>query len=64
MATCLVCQPPEDMPDSEILRHLRLMHPAVYDPQRDAPERWPDGGYVVTDATVEGPDDIGWELPG
>jgi hypothetical protein len=34
--------------------HLRVMHPDVYG---DGPERWPDGGIVVHDATIE-PEDF------
>jgi hypothetical protein len=48
MATCMVCQPPEEMPAVRILDHLRLFHPEQYG---DGPEQWPDGGFVMTPET-------------
>ena len=37
--------------------HLRVMHPEEYG---DGPERWPDGGIVLHDDTLE-PSDFGGE---
>lgn len=56
MATCFLC-PPEDnkLPDEDMLSHLRVIHPDAYG---DGPERWPDGGLVVHDMTLE-PGDFG-----
>lgn len=44
---CAICQEP--VPTHDLLGHLRVMHPAEYG---DGPERWPDGGLVVLDATL------------
>jgi hypothetical protein len=51
MATCFLC-PPEDnkLDDDHMLEHLRVMHPDAYG---DGPERWPDGGMVVHDMTLD-----------
>jgi hypothetical protein len=49
--TCHLCD--EDTDD--ILGHLRVIHPDIW----DGIERWPDGGFVVYDETVETPEDIG-----
>lgn len=38
---CLVCQ--EDVPSEELVDHIRVMHPDVYEP----PLTWPDGKRVV-----------------
>lgn len=48
---CLICN--DEWPDEEgglesIVDHLRVVHPDQYEP----PERWPDGGIVVTDDTL------------
>jgi len=48
-ATCLLCQPPEVI-GSGILEHLLLIHPDVYG---DGPDRWPDGGLVIVDQSLE-----------
>jgi hypothetical protein len=53
MGACHLC--PEMPPDTELLDHLRVMHPDAYG---DGPLRWPDGGVVVVDETVE-PSDFG-----
>jgi hypothetical protein len=56
MATCYVCPPGEqDVPDVEMLDHLRVMHPDAWG---DGPERWPDGRIVVYD-TMFTPGDFG-----
>jgi len=58
MATCFVCPPgDQDIPDVEMLDHLRVIHPDVYG---DGPERWCDGRIVVHDTTLE-PGDFGGE---
>ena len=31
MAECLACVPPAEIPDAEIIDHLRLFHPDQYD---------------------------------
>lgn len=54
MGTCWVCQPAAWVDDEEILDHLRLMHPDMWE---DGPQRWLDGALVVYDATLE-PDDF------
>jgi hypothetical protein len=48
MGICHLCQ--ETPPDAELLDHLRVMHPDAY---ADGPQRWPDGGLVIVDETVE-----------
>jgi hypothetical protein len=48
-ATCLLCQPPEEV-GASILEHLRIVHPDAYG---DGPQRWPDGRLVVVDQTLE-----------
>lgn len=48
MAHCHVCE--TDVPDLELLDHLRLLHPDRYG---DGPETWPDGEFVVIDTTVD-----------
>lgn len=55
MATCHLC-PSDDneIADTEVLDHLRVMHPDQY---RDGPDRWPDGEVVVNDLTLS-PDDF------
>lgn len=40
---CLVCE--EDVPSEELVDHLRVMHPDVY----ESPLEWPDGKRVVID---------------
>lgn len=52
---CELCR--ETVPDPELLDHLRVLHPAEYG---DGPARWPDGGVVIEDATLE-PRDFGAE---
>lgn len=48
-ATCDLCgQVTEGL--AEVLDHLRLAHPDMYG---DGPMRWPDGGLVVVDSTLE-----------
>lgn len=55
MAICFVCPPGDNtVPDSEMVDHLRLIHPDVYG---DGPECWPDGSVVVVDCTLE-PEDF------
>ncbi|MFJ1539317.1 hypothetical protein ACIODS_12310 [Micromonospora chalcea] len=55
MVTCNLCPPDDNHVHADsILDHLRLMHPDEYG---DGPARWPDGGNVVVDTTIE-PDDI------
>lgn len=53
MGTCNLCGDTPD--DTDILDHLRLMHPAEYG---DGPARWPDGGLVIIDQTIDTPADI------
>jgi hypothetical protein len=56
MGTCFVCpEGDRDVPDVELLDHLRLLHPDVWG---DGPLRWPDGRVVVYDTTLE-PGDFG-----
>lgn len=55
MARCLVCPYGQEIPDVELLDHLRLLHPDVYG---DGPLRWPDGRLVVYDVTPT-PGDLG-----
>lgn len=50
MGVCYLHQPPEAVPDVELLDHLRVLHPDVWG---DGPQRWPDGRVVVFDATLE-----------
>lgn len=47
MAYCLMCS--ESIPDDALLEHLRLIHPEFFNEL----ERWPDGGIVVHDDTLE-----------
>lgn len=51
--TCHLCD--ESVTLVGILDHLRVIHPEVW----AGIERWPDGGIVVHDATVETPGGIG-----
>jgi hypothetical protein len=53
MATCELCRD-DEVPDADILEHLRLLHPNVWG---DGPMRWPNGDLVVVDNTLE-PDDF------
>ena len=53
MAHCFFCG--DDTPDPKILEHLRIMHPEAYG---EGPQRWPDGGLVIVDATDYSPDDV------
>lgn len=48
---------PKDMAEDVALMmdHLRLFHPEHYG---DGPERWPDGGVVLHDETID-PGDFG-----
>lgn len=46
--TCDLCG--EQAPDTEVLEHLRLMHPEQYG---DGPALWPDGSVVIVDTTLE-----------
>jgi hypothetical protein len=50
MGTCHLCADQPYIPDRDIAGHLRLQHP---DQWGDGPERWPDGGAVVYDTTLE-----------
>lgn len=47
---CHLC--PDDVARSlpQMLDHLRVVHPEEYG---DGPERWPDGGVVIEDNTLE-----------
>lgn len=47
MGRCEVCGEP--VPTLELIRHLALLHPDVYEPV----ELWPDGRPVVLDTTLE-----------
>lgn len=51
MATCDLC--PETVADEDMVDHLRLLHPDMYDPV----ETWPDGRRVIIDETLA-PDDF------
>lgn len=53
MARCEVCW--EEVPDVDILDHLRVMHPDDYG---YGPDVWPDGKPVVLDLTLM-PEDFG-----
>lgn len=52
-ARCELCK--EMFATTDILEHLRLLHPDAYG---DGPEQWPDGTVVIYDTTLE-PDDFG-----
>lgn len=45
MARCLVCEPPEEVPDRDLLHHLRNLHPEQWG---DGIKCWPDGSPVIT----------------
>lgn len=47
MATCGLC--PEEVPDEDVLDHLRVMHPDQYG---DGPDQWPNGDVVIVDTTL------------
>jgi hypothetical protein len=53
MGKCNLCV--EQMPDEQLLEHLRIVHPEIYG---DGPLAWPDGGLVIIDRTVQTPGDI------
>ena len=57
MGACFVCPGRPDIPDAEVLDHLRVIHPDVWG---DGPTRWPDGRIVVYDTTLT-PGDFGGE---
>lgn len=59
MGVCYLHQPPEPVPDVELLDHMRVLHPDVWG---DGPERWPDGRIVVYDTTLE-PGDFAGDPP-
>ncbi len=44
---CWTCK--EEVHSEELLDHLRLIHPSVY----EEPAKWPDGTRVVVDETLE-----------
>lgn len=50
MITCHLC-PPDDnqIPDTDVLDHLRVVHPDAYG---DGPDLWPDGSPVIVDTTL------------
>jgi hypothetical protein len=50
MGSCFLCQPTLKLSDVEVLDHLRVVHPDVWE---DGPKRWPDGRIVVFDPTLE-----------
>jgi hypothetical protein len=62
MGVCHLC-PPDDgnMPDAEILPHLRQAHPELYT-REDVPEQWPDGRPVIVDVELS-PADFTEETP-
>jgi hypothetical protein len=43
MTTCWLCKPSAQIPTSEIMEHVRLLHPDQYEEY----ETWPDGEFVV-----------------
>jgi hypothetical protein len=55
---CRICEPPEPVPDHDLVDHVRVLHPAVW----DALARWPDGAVVISYDEF-GPDDI-TDIPG
>jgi hypothetical protein len=56
MAACHACPAGDNtLPDRDILDHVRLAHPALWD---GGPDTWPDGALVVVDVDPE-PDDFG-----
>ncbi len=61
MGTCNLCPDGDnDVPDPELLDHLRVMHP---DASGDGPKLWPDGGLVIIDRTAETVADVLGEQP-
>jgi hypothetical protein len=55
MGTCHLC-PPDDaaVPDTELLDHVRVVHPDAY----EAVDLWPDGRPLIVDTTLT-PEDFG-----
>lgn len=47
---CALCQPLQHLAHHELLDHIRVLHPEHYG---DGPARWPDGGLVIEDTTLE-----------
>lgn len=53
---CYLCGHQSERPETltedvqQMDDHLRVMHPDEYG---DGPERWPDGGIVIHDTTLE-----------
>jgi hypothetical protein len=54
MGLCFLHSEPNTVPDRWMLEHLRRFHPEVYG---TGPDRWPDGGLVVYDQTIQ-PQDL------
>lgn len=44
---CHLCD--EDVPTSDLLGHLRVLHPNIYG---NGPERWPDGAPVLEEGHI------------
>ena len=54
MGFCNLCDPPARIPDEEIALHLKTEHDLDLDAEV---QKWPDGGWVVHDLSLE-PDDF------
>ncbi len=50
---CHLCHDGVPRSLQDAIDHIRVLHPDAYSP----PERWPDGGLVVTDETLD-PEDF------
>lgn len=54
MLTCHLCPPGrQDIPAEQILDHLRMRHPQVWD---DGPPVWPNGQPIIVDCDLLGAD--------
>jgi hypothetical protein len=45
---CLLCKRRPEIPDEQILEHLRLVHPETW----EEIETWPDNAPVIIDRTL------------
>lgn len=55
---CNVCE--EDVPSHDLMGHIRVMHPDLY----EEPLTWPDGSYVIIDESLEPQDFADGETDG
>ena len=54
MGVCFLCEPPAEVPDDELGRHLLDVH---HMDMEKVVDRWPDGQPVIVDQTLE-PEDF------